>query len=76
MSKHFVTIINLPDRFEKRVAVTGNLFCHLCPDLKELCSLRDTFWRLTVNDYGLISWWKIANEAEALIENLAPDYSI
>jgi len=73
--KH-ITINSLPEIFQKRVAVTDSLWVHLCPDLKNVCSLRDTLWRLTINEYGRISWWKLANEAEALIENLASDYSI
>ena len=65
-----------------RIVVSENLACHFSPSLEKVCSLRDTFYRLTVQAFeiecfSLVGmWWQLAQEANQIIENLTPDYAI
>lgn len=56
--------------------ISENLYWHLCcPNITEVCKVRDTFWRILFSDVELDHWWKRAAEIETLLFNLH-DWSI
>ena len=78
--KH-VTVMGVSEaKWQKKVKVSQNLFVHLCPSLNDICRHRDSFWRLLQlslsMDHNPSIWWKLATEAETVIENLTGEFSI
>lgn len=67
-------------KWKKRVRISDELSIFFHPSLEDVCKQRDCFWRLMMHslslDHSPSYWWKMATEAEAVIENLAGDYSI
>lgn len=63
------------------INVSRNLALMLSPDLKRLCQQRDSAWSILLGitlelGYCPTFWWRIATEAEAVIEHIGGDYSI
>lgn len=74
--KH-VTFCLLPENKAKRATVSDRIAIHFQPTLEMLCRQRDCFWRLAINEPACPQFWlPLAREADALIETLAPDFSI